>query len=466
MFTTADNVCNFDAVGPEDVQPAEQQSDYVNYVFFKENDSFLILFFWMFDALVSKLGIIMAYWDEDEDVSTEKYESVDDEQLAELMEDEELEGVSRSEDREEEIVDPTTGQKISITVRDLEFRRVRKTGKVTIDNVPPDEYRVSSDARSPKPGKIRMRGRERFLSRSDLIEMGFDKDQVYTLKATKATTENNSEAQEKQLSTDEGQEGGGQDKSQDQILVREAYIRVDYDGDGRAELRQVFTGNGELLKWANGDEANMPVDRDPFHVITPYPLPHKHFGKAAVEKVIDIQEVNTTLLRGTLMNLYHTNNPGHAVDERALGENTMDDLLTTRVGKVARFARNPNENYMPLTVPFTAGASFPMLEYFDKMKRDRTGISSDGEGLSPDALKHVQQSVLSQSVDLSKMKIEAIARVFAETGFTTLFLHIHELLLKHQDREKIIKLRNQWVSVNPTEWKHRMNMTVNIRARS
>ena len=96
MFTTADNVCNFDAVGPEDVQPAEQQSDYVNYVFFKENDSFLILFFWMFDALVSKLGIIMAYWDEDEDVSTEKYENVDDEQLVELMEDEELEPVSRS----------------------------------------------------------------------------------------------------------------------------------------------------------------------------------------------------------------------------------------------------------------------------------------------------------------------------------------------------------------------------------
>ena len=103
-----------------------------------------------------------------------------------------------------------------------------------------------------------------------------------------------------------------------------------------------------------------------------------------------------------------------------------------------------------------------MLETIEKTKRDRTGISSDSEGLSPEALKNIQTTVLSQAVDNAKMKIEAIARIFAETGMKSLFLHIHELLLKHQDKVKVAELRNQWVDVNPKDWRTRFDMVVNI----
>jgi hypothetical protein len=177
---------------------------------------------------------------------------------------------------------------------------------------------------------------------------------------------------------------------------------------------------------------------------------------------MDVQEVSTTLLRQVLTNLYHTNNPGHAVWEQGIGEDTMDDLLDVRIGRVARFARPVSEAYSPMTVPFTAGATFPMLEYFDKVKRDRTGVHSDSEGLSPDALKNIQQSVMGQAMDLSRMKIEAIARIFAETGLKTLFLHIHELILKHQDKKAVVELRNEWVEVDPREWRTRKDMTVQI----
>jgi hypothetical protein len=103
-----------------------------------------------------------------------------------------------------------------------------------------------------------------------------------------------------------------------------------------------------------------------------------------------------------------------------------------------------------------------MLEFMDKTKRDRTGISSDGQGLSPDALKNIQTSVLAQAFDLSRMKIEAVVRIFAETGLKSLFQHIHELVLKHQNKEEVVQLRNRWVKVNPAEWRTRMNMTVKI----
>jgi hypothetical protein len=121
-----------------------------------------------------------------------------------------------------------------------------------------------------------------------------------------------------------------------------------------------------------------------------------------------------------------------------------------------------SESYTPISIPFTANHSFTMLEWMDKVKRDRTGISSDSEGLSPEALKNIQTTVLSQAVDLAKMKVEAIARIFAETGLKSLFLHIHELVLKHQDKSKVVQLRNEWVEVSPQEWRTRLNMTVNI----
>jgi hypothetical protein len=450
IFTTADNLVSFDPVGPEDVAKAEQESDYVNHVFFKQNPAFLILYTWFFDALVQKNGIVKAWWDDSERVSYECYKGLSEAELAELMGDDELEAL----EQDEEIIQVATPLgPVPQTVYDVKFRRVSKSGRVCVENVPPEEYRISSDARSLDPSKARMVGQERLVKRSDLLAMGFDKKTVDDLPAHGAL--NDSQESQSRYDRSEESDSSASDPSQDDILVRDGYFKVDVDGDGRAELWKLFKAGDKILE---KEEA----DSQAFHVISPQPLPHKHFGRATAEKVMDVQEVNSTLVRQIMMNLYHTNNPGHAIWEQAIGENTLDDLLTRRVGSHARFTRPVGEAYAPITVPFTAGATFPMLEWWDKAKRDRTGISSDSQGLSPDALKNIQQSVLTSAVDLSKMKIEAIARVFAETGIKSLFLHIQELLLKHQDKTSVVRLRNQWVAVSPSEWRTRFDMTVNI----
>lgn len=452
IFTTAENLVSFDPVGHEDMAAAEQESDYVNYVFFKQNPAFLILYTWFLDALVQKNGIVKAWWDESEVVTTETYNGLSEFELSELLEDEELEPIERAE-RVTETVDPITGQIIVATVHDVEFRRVTKRGRVCVENVPPEEYRISSDARSLDPSGARMVGHERLATRSELIEMGFDRKLVESLPAHGEQIQ----SQENTSRRDKAEEfwDSTSDRSQEKILVRDGYFLIDADGDGKAERRQLFKAGDRLL-------INEPTDRQPFHVISPKPLPHKHFGEATAEKVLDVRQINTTLLRQTLMNLYHTNNPGHAVWEQAIGENTLDDLLTTKVGSFKRFARPIAESYAPITTPFMANHSFAMMEYFDKVKRDRTGVNADGEGLSPEALKNIQQSVLLSATDLSKMKVEAIVRIFAETGIKSLFLHIHELLQKHQDKPQIVRLRNQWVPVNPQQWRTRQDMTVNI----
>lgn len=442
LFTTAENLATFDPVGPEDRQLAAQESDIVSHVFFKENPSFLIMYNWFFDALVQKNGITKAYWDATEEVTSESYENLTDEELAILLDDPELEPVERLEKE----ID-------GFTYHDIQFRRVTKSGRVVVDNVPPEEYRISSDARSLDPSEARMVGHERDVTRDELIAMGFDPKVVDELPAEGDWQEGEEESQRHDRSDDDFR--STRDRSQDLIELRECYIKIDYDGDGRAELRQIMTAGNEVL-------LNETADRQPFHVISPQPLPHKHFGRGLADKTMDVQEVTTTLTRQVLNNLYHTNNPGHAIWEQGMGENTLDDLLTRRVGGYTRFSRPVNESYAPMTVPFTAAATFPMLEWFDKIKRDRTGIAADSEGLSPDALKNIQSTVMAQANDLSRMKIEAIARIFAETGIKSLFRHIHELLIKHQDKQKIVEIRGQFVPINPKEWRTRTNMTVNI----
>jgi len=446
LFTTADNLVSFDAVGPEDEAAAAQESDYVTHVFFKENPAFEIMYTWFFCALVQKNGIVKAWWDESERVTTENYQNLTENELAELLADPELEAV----EQEEEVI---TIDDVDVSTFNVTFRRVSGDGNVCIEAVPPEEYRISSDSRSLDPSKARMVGHETEKTRSELVEMGFDKNLVASLPSTQNVLESDEEIARKDRTDDT--RGDAQDPSQELVRVREAYCRIDYDGDGKAELRQIIIAGNQVM-------SNEPIDRQPFHVISPQPLPFKHFGRATAEKVMDVQKVQSTLVRQILDNLYHTNNPGHAVWEQGIGDHTLDDLLTTRVGRVARFERPIAESYSPITVPFTAGSTFPMLDYWDRVKRDRTGISSDGDGLDPEALKNIQTSVLAQANDLSRMKVEAIARIFAETGIKSLFRHIHELLLKHQRKERVVKLRGQWVPVSPAEWRERSNMTVNI----
>ncbi len=474
IFTVAHNVVSFDPVGDEDEKGAEQESDDVSYVFFKKNPAFTILFFWFFDALVQKNGVVKAWWDDSEKVTKETYKGLSNEELGQILQDDddELEIVELEERTDTIVQDVPTAigaipMPIEGIVNDVVIERKTKRGQTRVAAVAPEECRISSDSNSPDPSEARMVGQECDKTRSELIEMGFSKKLVYELPVVN-TAQESPESKARKDKSDERLETS-LDRSQQKVRIREAYIRVDFDGDGRSELRQVITAVGGVgNKTADGKASgsrllsNEEVDRQPFHVITPHPIPHKHFGRATAEKVMDIQTVMTTLLRQQLDNLYHTNNPGHAVWESGIGDNTLDDLLTTRVGRVARFRRPPNESYAPMTVPFTAAASFPMLEHFDKLKRDRTGVSSDGQGLSPDALKNVQISVLANQMDLSRMKIEAIARVFAETGIRSLFLHIHELELKHQNKARRVKLRNEWVNVDPTAWRTRYDMTVNI----
>jgi hypothetical protein len=62
----------------------------------------------------------------------------------------------------------------------------------------------------------------------------------------------------------------------------------------------------------------------------------------------------------------------------------------------------------------------------------------------------------------AQARIEIIARSFAECGLRDLVMLVHELIRKHSDKEMVVRLRNEWVPVDPRIWKHRYDMTISV----
>ena len=201
----------------------------------------------------------------------------------------------------------------------------------------------------------------------------------------------------------------------------------------------------------------MPCDGVPFVTITPIPMPHRFYGRSIAELVEDVQLMKSTVMRQLLDNMYLTNNNRVAVMD---GMVNIDDLLTTRPGGIVRTKQPPNQVMQPLQAQPISQQAFPLLNYLDSVREARTGVSKEAQGLSPDTLNAKTATGVNALMQQTQMRSELIARVFAETGVKSLFKKIFELMVKYQDKEKIIMMSNQYIPVRPTEWRDRFNISI------
>ena len=459
VFTSSDAVVEFQPVNEGDEKLAEQATEYCNWVFYKDNDGFLILHNWFKDALLQKTGVVKAYWDDKKDVTKEKYENLSDDELLMLMQDQELEVVSQ-ETIETPVnnvdpmtgmpaVDPMTGMPIMQTNRthNVKVKKTINNGKVLIENVPPEEFLISKRAKTIQDSPFV--AHRRLLTRSELIAMGFDKDIVDTLD----TGDTLNFTPDKIARFSRGEQpisNATQDESMEVVEVFECYIKVDYNEDGIAELRRIVYASNQILE-------DMECDYVPFHSICPIPIPHKFYGQSLADRTLDLQLIKSTVVRQMLDNMYLTNNYRIGAVE---GQVNLDDLLTSTAGGVVRI-KNPNA-IVPITVQSNAAQSFPMLEYLDQVQAKRTGVSDSQQGLSADILQNVTATAVATMSAASNGKLELIARIFAETGVKSLFKGVLQLLCKYQDKARMLKINNEYTPFDPREWDTNYNVTINV----
>lgn len=454
IFSSSDEVVRFDPRGPQDEAGAKQATEYCNWVFMRDNAGLIIMHDWFKDALLQKVGVVKAYWEDKEDVTKEKYRDLSDDELAMLLSDDTMEIVEK-EVVENELKDPAgnpvldpMGQPVMYSSNTVVVQKKKKSGHVVVENVPPEEFLISKRAkRSPQDAPFV--AHHRLITRSDLIAMGFDKDVVNGLQASSALTYS-PEYLARVAPGENPDDGISADESMETIEVFECYVTADIDGDGIAELRQVFYASNEILS----DEE---TDYIPFHSLCPIPTPHKFFGESLADRTMDLQLIKTTITRQILDNLYLTNNARvTAVD----GQVNLDDLLTATAGGVVRI--KSQGAVQQLAVQPVAQQAFPMLQYLDSIQQKRTGVTEASQGLDPSILQNVTAAAVASMQQSAAGKIEMIARIFAETGVKSLFQGILHLLCKYQDKARIVRMRGQYVSFDPREWSNQYDVDINV----
>ena len=462
IFTSGDEIVRFDPVGPEDVEGAQQETDFVNFIITQKNDWFRTAYVWFMDALLQKNGYVKAWYDEKTDVSKERYEGLSEDQFAFIAKDEEFEILEHSaqpdpvalmqlqQAQQAGMLQPGVTPEVP-QIHTVVGQKKKTYGCVKFIELPPERCIVANQTQSVDLDEnCPFFEHWEMKTISSLREEGFEvPDDIGDEVATFTETED--QARDRFNENQVGMPDDTNDPSMRRVKVRECWIRFDQDGDGIAELRHVIAvGQTELL--------NEDCDEIPAAALTPIIMPHRHIGISVADCIVDLQLIKSTLLRGFLDNLYLANNGRYGIDAEKVN---LDDMLTSRPGGVVRTQGNPTAAIMPLTHQSNFAPVLQGLEYIDSVRENRTGVTKYNQGLDANSLNKTATGI-SQIMNAAQARIELIARVFAETGVKRLFSIVHQLTMKHAKKPEVMRLRNKWIPVDPRQWKKRQDMTISV----
>lgn len=456
IFTQSGTIAEFGPVGPEDEEQAEKETDYVSQVIMKDNDGFIALYDAIKDTLLLKNGYVKHFWEVTEKIEEPCYKGLSIEEVQKMMGDLQQDGCEvEIKGQEEGVVQTQMGP---VPVFDLELKIKRKKGQVRIYATPCEEVRVSRKCRgslqeSPFTEHVTRK------TRSDLIEMGMDKEFVNQLPAYESSRYGVQSLSRDSVSDEYRITNGSSvnDSSMDEIEYCEAYIRVDWDGDGVAELRKVVSVGNQIPE---GDDWNEPVPAVGLTGFVAKRVPHRHVGESLYDELGDLQEIKTTLQRQLLDNIYLVNNSEVAVNELC----NLADFMTRQPGGIKRISgMDPvGGSFQQFVTPNISGDILPVIGYIDSVKESRTGISKASAGLDPDTLSNVTKGAYMENMNRASQKVEMITRLLAETGVKELVLQVHSLLMRYQDKQRMVRMKGKYVTVNPQEWKERTDLTVKV----
>jgi hypothetical protein len=476
IFCGGDEVVRFEPVGPEDVAAAEQETDYVNHVFMQQNRGFLVLYSFIKDALLSKVGIVKVWWETREETERETYCDLDDAAFAIIAADPSVEIVEHTQ-RSLPQAPPTlpaagpgsmSGAGLSgasavppgapgqpTTLHDVTVETRRSSECARVEAVPPEEFGIARNARSIVDAGYVFH--DVLKRQEELIAQGYDPDQVKNLPSYTGLANIETQARDTVEERRGSQGDEGINKANRLIEITEHYVRMDYEGDGEPALWRVTTGSeqGEVLI-RDGEPDIVREDAIPFAAMTPVIVTHRFFGRSIADLVMDIQRIKTALLRALLDNAYLANNPRTEVPESHATETTLDDLLISRPGGIVR-TKMPG-GLSVIQHPDIGGHVFPLLQYEDATREWRTGVSRQGQGTDPNALQNQVATIANQMFNAAQAKVKLVARIFAETGIRDLFTLLHAVIRKHGSQPATVRLRNSWVTVDPRDWKARNDM--------
>lgn len=439
VFTSGGQVVKYEPQTAEDVEQAEQETEYVNHLFTRKNDGFKLMYDWFQDALLAKTGVMKVFVEDEVTPKFDIFDGLDEDQVTEILADDAVTALAQT-------LNPDGTYALKIRTDEVK-RRIRCAC------VEPENFLIERTAQSVEDASFVCHREEKTVS--ELREMGVPEDVLEEMPFDSYDWADSSPEKLARESFD----GTGQFQyssaelhdSTRKIWLNDCYVNLDVDGDGLAELRRImYVGNHIVY--------NEPYDVKPFAVINSHRVAHKFHGMSIYDKIHDIQEIRSTLMRNIMDNIYRNNNGRYSVLD---GQVNMEDLLSNEAAGIVRV--KSQEAIKPLIVPQLTSDAYNMLDRLEGDRAKRTGVSDQSRGLDGNTL-HSNQAAMSvnQVMTAAEQQIDLIARMLAETGVRDLFQLLHDFATKYQDQEEIFQLRGKFVKVTPADWRERRDMIVTV----
>lgn len=452
-FTATDKAVSFEPMTEADVKGAEQATDACNYVFYKQNNGFLILYTAIKDMLTVKNCAVMWRKEDQETVSSVPFNGATEEMLALMLQEEDAEIESATpmqvQDEQGNIVLAYKGR----------LKKTEKRSIVRVEAFAPDTLLVQRDWTSPLLQDCPYVCRLMRVTLSDLKMMGLDAT-ADELRGSDSLDYGTNGLQTRITQVEDtsadyfAKDDLNEDDSMAEGWLRIEFVLADRDGDGIAERLCIYRLRDKILKCDVVSHVQIATS-------SPILNSHRWDGMSIYDLVGSLQKLNTELLRQILNNLYLTNNPRTKVltDANWSPLVNIDDLLDSRAGGIIR-QRQPDA-VTEQVIPFSAGASMPMLEYVQGMRENRTGVSRTSQGLNPDSLNN---TATGRQIDqtAAMQRIELIARIIAETLVKPIFQGILKTLTDGDMQKLAFRLRDEFVEYDPNEWRDWYDMTINV----
>jgi hypothetical protein len=450
IFLSHEKPAEFVPVGPEDVGVAEQATLYIQKRL-EQSNGFRLLNDAFDDALRKKSGIVKAWWEDASKSEIFTFTDLSDEELMLVLNEPGVEVIEHSATAVQQMDE--MGLAIEVSTHDVKISRTETKGKLCVASVPPEEFFIDSRARDVATSYIH--GQRTEMRVGDLIEMGFDFDEVADLGSFDDGGDDLSDEERdtrRKYISDASDDESASDPAMNKVTLTEAYMRVDVDGTGLPVLHRFLLGGTgyKLLDYE-------PCDESPFAVFEIDPEPHAFFGRSIFDLIKNEQDAATATLRSILDNVAMTNTPRVAAVE---GMVNMSDLLNNEIGGVVRMRQI--DAVRDLSVPFVAGQTLPALQYLDDLVEQKTGVTRASQGLDPDALQSTTKAAVTATISAAAAQVETMARNLAEGGLRRLYQLMLRLTIKHARGPEMARLTNGFVPVDPRVWNADMDVTINI----
>ena len=437
-FSSGNKTVKFSPQNADDVAKAKVCTEYTDYVVHRQNDMYKVMSTVIHDGLIARAGIAKVFWEESSHFDYEEFEDVTEGELDMLLAQDDV-----------ELVDSTTDD-LGLVSGTISIES--DTSQVAIESIAPEEFLIETQAKSLDSVNFCAHRTKKTIS--ELRDEGYSEKLLSNIgEHSDVDMETDPEVLSRFDSV--GNRSFNSSGYQDQVrtvMVYEAYIMLDVEGAGVAELYKVIKAGNVLL-------SKEKVSRKPFIAFVPLPIPHAFYGNNYAAKVIPTQNARTVLTRSILDHAMITNNPRYTVVKGGL--TNPRELIDNRVGGIVNTTRPDAISPMlqaPLN-PFT----FQTIQMLDEDKEDTTGVSKISQGLNKDAVsKQNSAAMVEQLATMSQQRQKIIARNFANQFVKPLFQEVYQLVCENETQERIVELSGEYVACDPRKWREKRDVITEL----